>query len=410
MLRENISLRIQELEEEGYKVKGKRVYKNDVLLTFEEMSDLEEDVLDLMRQKSDYEYEKRNVLQAADALPLECFNGTFYREGYPQTLLEVYKLIEEMNPHMDWGTIKQVRDAATVFKAIDTIPEYMMPDCTPRPAMVDTPNGQMPFRFPKSAYQLMYYYLFEPKKAYIFFIMSDGGKGKSTFTNFLKRLFAKETYAADTKFMNQFTTSFIASSRLTIFSDCTTRYIENSHLLKQISGEDEVQIEAKGQQAYSGKIDSYLLFVGNEPIGYNILDSGMRRRFINLPWVNEITIDDPRWVTYEWSEEEIMEQIQHCLTVGPMDYEEANRNTIRETLLTKTAFYYNVKEFSFYETAEKNTYNLDNFTEYRKLVVKYFSQEEWVDLVGKRHGEENFKDYEKPEKDKSYKDGVFSIR
>ena len=398
MLRINPILIAQEYEKDGITVKGKQVYKKGKLLSFEETKKLENEALKVLTDKHDYYRPKRNVLNAAKDLPVTCFNGTFYRDNLPMTDLEIYELIQEMNEHMDWSTIKQVREAATVFKAVDNIPEYQLPNVQPKAAMY---NGK-PFRFPKSAYHLMYYYLFEPKKAYIFFIMSEGGKGKSTFTNFLKHLFDKETYAADTKFMNQFTTSFIAASRLTIFSDCTTKYIENSHLLKQISGEDEVQIEAKGMQAYSGKIDSYLLFVGNQPIGYDILDTGMQRRFINLPWTNEFQYDDPKWVTYKWTWEEIAEQIEHCKTIGPMDYKALNEATIKETIKTKSAFYYPIQHYDMYKECESKTYNYENFRTYRKMVTKYFSQEEWQELVAARDKEE-FIDYE-------FKDSENSVR
>lgn len=389
MLRIDSVLIAQEYEQDGITVKGKQVYKKGKLLSFEETKKLQEDALKLITDKHDYYQPKRNVLNAAKDLPVKCFNGTFYRDGIVMTDLEIYELIQEMNGHMDWGTIKQVKDAATIFKAIDKIPEWVPYNVEPKAAMYNN----KPFRFPKSAYQLMYYYLFEPKKAYIFFIMSEGGKGKSTFTNFLKHLFKNETYAADTKFMNQFTTSFIASSRLTIFSDCTTKYIENSHLLKQISGEDEVQIEAKGQQAYSGKIDSHLLFVGNQPIGYDVLDTGMQRRFINLPWINEFVYDDPKWVTHNWTPEEIMEQIEHCKTIGAMDYEALNKQTIKETIKTKSAFYYPLYQYEMYKQGEEKAYNYDNFRTYRRMVTKYFNQKEWQDLIVKRDKEE-FVDYE----------------
>lgn len=389
MLRIDPVLLAQEYERDGIIVRGKQVYKKGKLLSFEETKKLQEAALKVLKEKYDYYQPKRNVLNAAKDLPVICFNGTFYRDNLPMTDLEVYELIQEMNEHMDWSTIKQVKEAATIFKAVENIPEYQFPNVQPKAAMCD---GK-PFRFPKSAYQLMYYYLFEPKKSYIFFIMSEGGKGKSTFTNFLKHLFKNETYAADTKFMNQFTTSFIAASRLTIFSDCTTKYIENSHLLKQISGEDEVQIEAKGQQAYSGKIDSYLLFVGNQPIGYNILDTGMQRRFINLPWENEFSHDDPKWVTYKWTQEEIAEQIEYCKTVGPMDYKALNEATIKEALKTKSAFYYTIQQYPIYKENEEKAYSYENFKTYRKMVTKYFTQKEWQELVAARYKEE-FVDYE----------------
>lgn len=200
------------------------------------------------------------------------------------------------------------------------IPDYVFRPAKPRD------NG---FRFNKTAYRLIHYYLREAsiknKYKYIITIMSKGNMGKSTFSNFLKYLFKNEYYSADSKYTNQFSSSFYASSRLTVFNDCSNEYLANSHVLKQVSGGDDMQIEAKGKQGYSGYIDAYLLFIGNEDLRYNILDSGLLNRFVNMPWDDTVIkehytpdfgyeevepVKDLKWLNYEWTDDEIAFQIE----------------------------------------------------------------------------------------------------
>ena len=75
-----------------------------------------------------------------------------------------------------------------------------------------------------------------------------------------------------------------------------------------------------------------------------------------------------------------------------MDYNELNRLTVKETLMNKSAFYYN--NFPMYDgSGEQMRYGQDNFIAFRKMVCKYFTKSEWQDIVAKRYKEE-FTDYE----------------
>ena len=370
MVHANAQEAARALYDQGYRIHKGKCYKNNEKIDYATYSTLGTgEVKKALEELTDYNApKKRDVYEAVMDLPVVSYYGRLYRDGIPMHEIEAYQLVREMNPEFDCTTIQQVLKFATIMRRTDSIPDYSFPYSTP----VD--NG---FRFNKTAYQLIHYYLFEKKQKYIMCIMSDGNMGKSTFTNFLRYLFKDEYYSADTKSMNQFSASFYASSRLTVFSDCTSEYIENMHILKQISGGDEVQIEAKGQQAISGKIDAHVLFIGNEPLSYNVLDTGVQNRFVNLPWENDIPADkrDPKWLDYEWTPGELAFQIELARNIEPLDFEALQRQTIKESLIRKSAFYYD--DYEEYLTVERKPYSRDNYVRFWKLVLKYFTKDEW---------------------------------
>lgn len=378
-----------ELFDQGYRVMDNRVYNRDhKLVSYDLIKAIPKEVLNALKKKQEYLFpnEKDIDVNAADKLPVECYNGKFYRDGKPYTDMEMINLIRELNSEFTWAQIQSTMKAATVLKAIPRLPEFNWNKGTAKPALYS--DGQ-PFRFPKTVYQLLKHYMEDSRQDYILFIMSEGGQGKSTFTNFMKKLFRNEYYSADSRFMNNFTTASWASARLVVFSDCTNKFIDNSHILKQISGGDDVQIEGKGVQGYSGKLDCKLLFVGNEPLSYNIMDTGMQRRFINLPWEQNLKYRDPKWVDYEWSDDEIAWHLNEAKKVEPFDFEKLRDETIKESLQRKSAFYYT--NYVLYKENEEMAYNRDNFNLFWKMVKKYYSSEEWNKIY---HQKEEVKPYE----------------
>lgn len=368
----------------GYRYNGYQLKNKDgVVQSFESTLRIPKEVLQILKKKEEFDNPKIKELDvnAADNLPVECYNGKFYRNNKPYTDRQLIELIRELNPDFSWSMIQSTIKAATVLKAIPRLPDFdwSLGDCDKIPAEYN--KGEC-FRFPKTCYQLLKHYMEDNRQDYILFIMSDGGQGKSTFTNFLKQLFRNEYYSADSRFMNNFTTASWASARLVVFSDCTNKFIDNSHILKQISGGDDIQIEGKGIQAYSGKLDCKLLFIGNEPLSYNIMDTGMQRRFINLPWEQELKYKDPKWVDYEWSDEEIAWHLDQAKKVESFDFEKLREETIKESLRRKSAFYWN--DYEAYKSFEDMPYGKDNFHLFWQMVKKYYSHEEWLELKNKK--------------------------
>lgn len=327
------------------------------------------DVVDALKKEASY-YEKANKQDSFDVakkLQIKSYHGQWYDfEERPLNTLEMVELVrKESGETFELSKINQVIETANILKAIDHIPNFYFPKVK---KMVDND-----FRFNKTAYGLLHYFLFEKKQKYIFFLMSEGGKGKSTFTNFLKQLFKNEYFSADVKFANQFFAGFCASKRLVCFSDCTSNYIENMHLLKQISGGDDVSIERKGENAYSGQINANLLFVGNEPLSYDILDSGNQKRFVNLPWENNIESPNPAWLDHKWTDEEIAFQIELARQTTPIDFEYYRSETIKESVKYRDAICFT--KYSEYKDFHKNSrcYSLQSFKEFWKLTLEYYT-------------------------------------
>lgn len=325
-----------------------------------------------VEQKTKYdmasEYNDLDIYQAADSIDLYSYQGTLYYNNKVIDEVEAIRYVRSCyGKEFDIDAIMRIIKAVRILHRLNEIPSYVMPTATP----ID--NG---FRFNDTAYGLLHYWLFESKQKYIPFLMSEGGKGKSTFTNFLKCLFKGEYYSADTKFMNQFFASFIAGKRMICFNDCTSARIENMQILKQISGGDEVSIERKGEQAYSESLSGFLLFVGNEDLSYDILDSGNQKRFVNLPWENKLDKPDPKWMNYEWSDGEIAFQIELARNAKPIDFEKWRIETIKHNIKENVAILYDTYEEYNVSNLIKYKYSAPNFYQFWELAFQYYTEKE----------------------------------
>lgn len=356
--------------------RNKVVYKNGKVVDYEKRGEVlgtsnVENVVKALADEAEY-YSKSfkgiDTYEVAEILPIQSYQGKWYFKGRALNYEKQVRLVRHYNSTFELPQIQTTIKTADILKAVDEIPPFKIDNNLKK---VD--NG---FRFNKTAYQLIHYYLFEDKQKYIMFLMSEGGKGKSTFTNFLRQLFKNEYYSADSGNTSQFSASYYAGNRLVCFSDCTSSYIENMHILKQISGNDEVSIERKGQQAYSGTIDAHLLFVGNEPLSYDILDSGNQQRFVNLPWENDFNgTPDPKWKSYIWTDEEIAFQIELAKNTEPCDFEYYRNQTIKESLKHRKEILYD--SYVKYDEAEKvRKYSLENFLLFWQTVAKFYKYEE----------------------------------
>lgn len=373
---------------------GGYLYKNGERLSYaqhQEYYNSNRGIKEQVKEYCSFIAEDDRLLTIMYSLPYVGYNGQIYNSRTGQIIVNS-EFVETMylKFELDYSRIETLMRLIVEYKQCDKIPPMILPQIDP----ID--NG---FRFPKQAYQILKYLLFSDIQKYIFTIMSAGDMGKSTFTNLLKHLYAHEYYSADTKYMNQFSTSYYASKRLIVFNDCSSDYIENSHILKQISGGDSVQIEAKGKQGYANKINAKMLFIGNEGITYNLLDSGMTNRFINAIWDNNIAKKNPKWVNYEWTPEELAFQIQLAKDVEEMDYTAELARTTKEVLTTRNVFYsYNYED---YASKNKKPYSKDNFRKFFELVSRHYTYNEWYDIVNSKAINSNIQVSDILNKDKS---------
>lgn len=388
------------LVDEGYFVYKKKLFKGNKKVPWEEKNEIPSEVLELLADYSSYEDldvlkgKKRDVYQMAlDLSKTDRPGGSFrfwytkcYRDYSPVKSRDLFEEIRKEDSSFDFDDMRKVEKALQEISQMDCLPRFWRlcemekrTDLFDRPALIS--DGE-PFEFPDIVYSLIKYFLFEPKKKYILTIMSEGDQGKSTFTNFLSKLFKNEYFSAEVKYINQFSTSFIASNRLTVFNDCTSEKIENMHILKQITGGDEVQIEAKGLQAISGKINTYLLFIGNEKLTYDITDPGTINRFVNIPWESNIKgKKDPKWVDYDWSDEEIYYVIEKARNAPSLDFDFLLKETIKTSILEsfhfQEAIKLKLKEDDYMNYYRPEKYNLSPFKmkKFCELVKKYAGRE-----------------------------------
>lgn len=205
-------------------------------------------------------------------------------------------------------------------------------------------------------------------------VMSEGNTGKSTFSNFLRCLYKDEYVSEDfTKWKdNRFATSTLTHARLIVFNDCEGGFIDEVGIIKQITGGDMIRVEGKNAQACNCRIDAHMLFFGNEKPKYNVLDSGLEARMINIPWETVSFKKDPKWVTYEYSPEELAYHINIALALPDMPFEKYRRNTMRTALSQNPAFLYH--KYTDYKNAlGKLAYNEDKFNRFHALIDEYYT-------------------------------------
>lgn len=373
------------LEKAGYGVRGGMLVKlsTGAALSYEEDMSVRSMRMGFDKEVSDFiKYEDKldnhMVVDVIMSLPLESYNGQLYdcESGKLVEKSEYIKGMRKLYPRFDIDKLEKVFKGLHEYRKVSAMPPFKMPEGK------GVDNG---FRFPVEAYKILKYLIWGNGK-YIFTIMSAGDMGKSTFTNFLKCLYKSEYYSADTKYMNQFSTSYYASKRLVVFNDCSADYLDNAHILKQISGGDDVQIEAKGLQAYSAKITAKMLFIGNEGITYNILDSGMRNRFINSTWtVPAGIVRDSKWVNYQWSEEEIAFVLTMAWECEEFDYESELFRTNKEVIATREVFYSD--SYDDHCNTARRPYSRDNWYRFFEVAAKYYSAGEYEAMKAKRIAE-----------------------
>ncbi len=382
------------LKSKGIEVINGRVYLDGELVAPEKLSELSEcnqDILKCLEEYNEYVEIEQNITdyEAAETLDLICYNGKFYdqQELRPLKEKDVIELIHKKYRKFSAEKIMSTMKIAKTIKQIDKIPQYQKPDDT----VLNIDNG---FRGNDTFYKLIKYYVTQPKQEYLMLIKSDGGKGKSTMTNFFKYMFKDECFSGDLKRMNNFSAYAWASARLLIFNDCDSSRIESPDILKQISGGDEMSLEGKGINAVSGSIDANMIFIMNEPLSYNVLDSGLQRRFVELPWDDIPGDKTDKWVKYNWTREEIAFQINRALEYDDFDFEELQRQTIKESLSRLEAFKCicgpNLSECynQYQQTQKRYQWTRSHFNQYIKLVQKYYTHREYLEELHKLSQEE----------------------
>lgn len=95
-------------------------------------------------------------------------------------------------------------------------------------------------------------------------IYGEGGNGKGAINRFLKRVF-NGAYKSESvpERGDKFWTSNLLNSRVVVFPDCNNYNFPTTGLFKQITGDDPIKVEFKGENAFSADLVCKLLFLSN---------------------------------------------------------------------------------------------------------------------------------------------------
>ena len=182
-------------------------------------------------------------------------------------------------------------------------------------------------------------------------LYGEGGTGKSTIIDIIKKLFdgyyiifnAKDLGSSN----NQFATEVFQSNPLVaIQPDADLSRIEDNTKLNSIIAHEEVLINAKGKTQYSAKMNSFMFLASNKPVKITDGRSGIIRRLIDIVPTGD------KFPAREY--EALMSQIdfelgaiaKHCLDV----YHSLGKNYYRDYrsigMMMKTNHFYNFVEAS----------------------------------------------------------------
>ncbi|MQB77349.1 DNA primase family protein [Limosilactobacillus reuteri] len=120
-------------------------------------------------------------------------------------------------------------------------------------------------------------------------LLAEGGDGKSTFFNWLNDVIGSEnTSSVELEKLaidnNRFSLSSLVGMSLNYDADITNALIKKPEKIKKITGNDYVDVEEKGKNAYKAKLFVKLMFAGNDLPSFTDTTAGFKRRAIIIPF------------------------------------------------------------------------------------------------------------------------------
>lgn len=119
-------------------------------------------------------------------------------------------------------------------------------------------------------------------------LQGRGDTGKSVLGNLIKSFFDPgDVSSVDIfKFGDRFALSNLVDKRVNISMDLSNSALNEQAVstIKQLTGQDSVQVEEKYKKAYSAKVECKLVFGTNHVLHLNSLDAAFSRRMLLLPF------------------------------------------------------------------------------------------------------------------------------
>ena len=110
-------------------------------------------------------------------------------------------------------------------------------------------------------------------------VYGEGQDGKGAINRFLARLFGSAYLSKQVpnKGREHFWAYNLIGKRCVVFPDCNDRRFVTSALFKSLVGRDPLEMEAKGQVAFTALVEAYFLFFSNEKPAVSSQRSDQRR-------------------------------------------------------------------------------------------------------------------------------------
>lgn len=120
----------------------------------------------------------------------------------------------------------------------------------------------------------------------VFILVGNGANGKSTLLNMVTKLLGEENVShVDLKEIagNRFGKAELYGKLANIADDCSSSYLEDTSVIKRITGETYTSIEFKGQNSFSTKINAKVILSYNTIPRMNDTTDGLTRRLVIIP-------------------------------------------------------------------------------------------------------------------------------
>lgn len=120
----------------------------------------------------------------------------------------------------------------------------------------------------------------------VFILVGNGANGKSTLLNMITKLLGEENVShVDLKEIagNRFGKSELYGKLANIADDCSASYLDDTSVMKRITGESYTSIEFKNQNSFSAKINTKMILSYNTIPRMNDTTDGLTRRLVIIP-------------------------------------------------------------------------------------------------------------------------------
>lgn len=120
----------------------------------------------------------------------------------------------------------------------------------------------------------------------VFILVGNGANGKSTLLNMITKLLGEENVShVDLREIagNRFGKAELYGKLANIADDCSASYLDDTSVMKRITGESYTSIEFKNQNSFSAKINTKMILSYNTIPRMNDTTEGLTRRLVIIP-------------------------------------------------------------------------------------------------------------------------------